>query len=170
MRQDFKGQSSNEVVINGGGLADVIVYIANPEEKQGFQESCKRSSWMSLHAKSIRCNGQAKDEIVNSDVSQHSPGNASTSRCYARHEIEEEIQEGERFLRSNDVHPWMQAYAGVFGHPFFSVTDKNGKFSIDGVPDGSTTLLLGTQRLARRKASWSEGNGSATSTSKSRVT
>jgi len=30
-----------------------------------------------------------------------------------------------------DVHKWMGAYAGVLNHPFFAVTDKDGKFYFD---------------------------------------
>jgi hypothetical protein len=39
-----------------------------------------------------------------------------------------------------DVHPWMLAYIGVVEHPYFAVTDKDGKFKISGLPDGKYTL------------------------------
>ncbi len=39
-----------------------------------------------------------------------------------------------------DVHPWMSAWVGVSEHPFFAVTDANGKFSIKGIPDGKYTF------------------------------
>lgn len=35
-----------------------------------------------------------------------------------------------------DVHPWMFAYIGVVDHPFFAVTDKEGKFTIPNLPAG----------------------------------
>jgi len=49
-----------------------------------------------------------------------------------------------------DVHGWMNAYVGVLDHPFFATTDKDGKFSIKGLPPGSYTIeawheKLGTQ-------------------------
>lgn len=51
-----------------------------------------------------------------------------------------------------DVHPWMNAYVAVMSHPYFAVTGKDGKFSIDGLPDGSYEIeawheKLGTQTL-----------------------
>lgn len=40
-----------------------------------------------------------------------------------------------------DVHPWMFAYIGVSTHPFFAVTDGNGKFQLPaGLPSGTYTL------------------------------
>jgi len=35
-----------------------------------------------------------------------------------------------------DVHPWMFAYVGVFEHPFYAVTAKDGTFKIAGLPKG----------------------------------
>jgi len=39
-----------------------------------------------------------------------------------------------------DVHPWMQAWAGVLAHPFHSTTDPLGRFEIKGIPAGKYTL------------------------------
>jgi plastocyanin len=47
----------------------------------------------------------------------------------------------EEFLRFKcDVHPWMFAYACVVDHPYFAVTDKDGKFTIKDVPPGKYTV------------------------------
>lgn len=47
----------------------------------------------------------------------------------------------ENFLRFKcDVHPWMFAYACVVDHPYFAVTDKDGKFTIKDVPPGKYTV------------------------------
>lgn len=40
-----------------------------------------------------------------------------------------------------DVHNWMEAYVVILkDQPYYSVTDENGKFSIDGIPPGSYTV------------------------------
>ena len=41
-----------------------------------------------------------------------------------------------------DLHPWNFAYVGVFAHPFFTVTDEQGRFAIRGVPPGRHTLEI----------------------------
>lgn len=39
-----------------------------------------------------------------------------------------------------DVHPWMSAYIFVLDHPYFAVTDRDGKYSIPDLPPGTYTL------------------------------
>ena len=39
-----------------------------------------------------------------------------------------------------DLHPWNYAYVGVFEHPFFAVTDEQGRYMISGVLAGSYTV------------------------------
>ena len=58
-----------------------------------------------------------------------------------------------------DVHGWMNAYVGVLDHPYFAMTDKDGKFELKGLPPGTYTIeawheKLGTddaERDARRE-------------------
>ena len=41
-----------------------------------------------------------------------------------------------------NVHPWMFGYIGVVNNPFFAVTDKDGKFTVKGLPAGKYTLAF----------------------------
>ena len=52
-----------------------------------------------------------------------------------------------------DVHPWMTAYIGVFTHPFFSTTGKDGKFSIAGLDAGTYEITAYHERLGTQMAS-----------------
>jgi hypothetical protein len=50
------------------------------------------------------------------------------------------------------VHPWMHAYVAVQDHPYFAVTDQDGKFAIDGLAPGTYELeawhpVLGTKSM-----------------------
>lgn len=40
-----------------------------------------------------------------------------------------------------DIHPWMGAYLFVMAHPYFAVTDNQGRYSIPGLPAGTHTLV-----------------------------
>ena len=49
-----------------------------------------------------------------------------------------------------DVHPWMFAYVGVVSHPYFAVTDAEGRFEINDVPDGDYLLEAVHPKAGRR--------------------
>jgi len=51
------------------------------------------------------------------------------------------FDKAENFLKFKcDVHPWMFAWVTVVDHPYFAVTDKEGKFTIKDVPAGKYTV------------------------------
>ena len=54
----------------------------------------------------------------------------------------------EMFLKFQcDVHPWMFAWVSVFDHPYFAVSDKDGKFVIKNVPPGKYTVEANHRKL-----------------------
>ncbi len=61
-----------------------------------------------------------------------------------------------------DVHPWMSAWVGVVEHPFFAVTDANGKFSIKGIPDGKYTFEVWQEKYKSVSAEAEVKGGAAT--------
>lgn len=40
-----------------------------------------------------------------------------------------------------DIHSHMNAFILVFGHPFFSLTDNDGRFRIDNIPPGTYNVI-----------------------------
>jgi plastocyanin len=56
-----------------------------------------------------------------------------------------------------DVHPWMNAYIGVFTHPFFSTTGTDGKFTISGLDAGTYEITAWHERLGTQTASVTVG-------------
>ncbi|MBZ5560626.1 MAG: carboxypeptidase regulatory-like domain-containing protein [Acidobacteriia bacterium] len=46
-----------------------------------------------------------------------------------------------------DVHGWMNAYVGVLDHPYFAISDKDGKFDISNLPPGTYTLEAWHEKL-----------------------
>ncbi len=47
-----------------------------------------------------------------------------------------------------NIHPWMKAWVRVFDHPYFAVTDAEGKFEIKDAPAGKYNIVM-----------WQEGIG-----------
>jgi plastocyanin len=58
------------------------------------------------------------------------------------------FEKPEMFLKFQcDVHPWMFAWVSVFDSPYFSVSDKDGKFVIKDVPPGKYTVEANHRKL-----------------------
>lgn len=49
-----------------------------------------------------------------------------------------------------DAHEWMSAYVLVFDHPYFSVSDTEGRFRIDNVPPGTYELTIWHEALGKK--------------------
>ena len=45
------------------------------------------------------------------------------------------------------IHPWMRAYVAVLDHPFFAVTDEQGRFEIRDLPPGKVTVRVWHEKL-----------------------
>jgi plastocyanin len=56
-----------------------------------------------------------------------------------------------------DVHPWMQAFIGVFSNPFFGVTKTDGKFTIANLPAGTYEIEAWHEKLGTQKATVTVG-------------
>ena len=52
------------------------------------------------------------------------------------------------FYMKCDVHPWMKAWIMVSDHPYFAVTDENGYFKIDDIPEGTYEVGFWQEKLS----------------------
>jgi len=64
-----------------------------------------------------------------------------------------------------DVHPWMNAWIGVFDNPYFAVTTSNGTFDIKNVPPGDYTLVAWHERYGKLRQPITIKDGSPVETS-----
>ncbi|MFQ5525644.1 MAG: carboxypeptidase regulatory-like domain-containing protein [Thermoanaerobaculia bacterium] len=156
-----EGAETQTVVADGGGLANVFVYV-----KEGISGSYDAPSEPALldqqgctyrpHVSGIMT---AQTLVIrNSDPTLHNvhalPNNNeefNQGQPFQDMELEKEFANAEVMVRFKcDVHPWMGAYIGVVDHPFFAVSGADGSFSIGGLPAGDYVLeawheTLGTQ-------------------------
>lgn len=87
-------------------------------------------------------------EILNSDGILHNihayyngldPKNTVFNKAQPKFlkKITQTLEKAGMYYFKCDVHSHMSAYVAVMDHPFYAVTDDNGKFTIDNVPPGS---------------------------------
>jgi hypothetical protein len=75
------------------------------------------------HNTKIEGNGKTKSDnsiVIAGGTSLYQPGGASKGA----------------FPVSCNIHPWMKAYMFVADHPYYAVTDEQGKFEIPNIPAG----------------------------------
>lgn len=58
-----------------------------------------------------------------------------------------------------DYHRWMRAYLFVMEHPFFAVSDAQGRFTIKNLPPGEYTLATWHESLGENKQTIQVGAG-----------
>src|SRR5262245_23784521 len=125
LREDFRGTkfepvAAPAVLDHVGGLFEP--YVLGLQAGQELQLKCTDGTICSFHAM----------PKVNREFNITPFLNKSASLNFTEAEVPVRFK--------CDLHPWNYAYVGVFAHPFFAVTDKQGQFGIRGVPAGHYTL------------------------------
>ena len=102
---------------------------------QTGQKLVVRNSDTCIH--NVHCTPAAPGNEEHNDVQM--PGGADLTYIFPQPEM---------FLRFKcDVHPWMFAWVSVFDSPYFSMSDKDGKFVIKNVPPGKYTVEADHRKL-----------------------
>ena len=155
---------SDRVLINDGKVQDVLVWISKGLEGKRFPV---RSDMVNLdqkgciykpHVVAVQM-GQALN-ITNSDPTTHNvhplprenrewnksqtSGAPAIDYTFPRAELKIAVK--------CNIHPWMQAYIHVIEHPYFAVTDAEGKFEIGNLPPGTYTLQAVHERLGEQES------------------
>ena len=150
------------VVADNGNLANVFVYVkeglpnanfAVPKDKVTIdQQGCR------YHPHVLGVMAGQTVEIKNDDDTTHNihpspkdnkewnesqpPKGAPLEKNFARQEVLIPVK--------CNQHPWMKMYLGVVKHPYFAVTDKDGKYEIKDLPPGDYTLAFVHEKLGEQ--------------------
>ena len=140
------------IVSADGMLQNVLVYVSKGLAKQKYpvpaepflldQKGCRYQP----HVFGMRA-GQPI-EIRNSDPTFHNvQANPKLNRSFNKGIARQNASFQETFpipevpvVFRCQAHPWMSAYGGVFEHPFFAVTDDQGRFRLDNLPAGEYVI------------------------------
>jgi plastocyanin len=164
-----------DLVIGGNGaLANVVVYVSDGLAEQTFDPPQKpaeieqKGCQYKPHVLAMQTS--QKLEVVNDDPTTHNihpmPNNNREWNKSQPHGMEVE----ETFTREEiaipvkcNIHPWMRAYIAVFKHPYFAVTDKDGKFEIKNLPPGTYTIKAWHEKLGTQAQKVTVAGGEAKS-------
>jgi len=159
MKANKDPQFQETYMVSDGKLANVFVYVKDglgnyvydmPTESAKIdQKSCRYTP----HVFGVRVN--QKIEIINDDPTLHNIH--AMPKTNAEFNAGQPVQgmKNEHVFTAKevmvpfkcDVHGWMNAYVGVLDHPYYAVTDKDGKFELKSLPPGTYTIEAWHEKL-----------------------
>lgn len=174
-RQHRGEPTLDDLVVKDGRLANAFVYVRSaalesfefepPRTAAVFDE---RKCQFTPHVLGLQA-GQTL-RFVNATRTAHNPtvraeangsfnrGLSPAGKGRAPSFFEVRLKEPEMPLtvRCNQ-HPWERGYLMVMPNPFFAVTDRNGAFTIEGLPPGDYEVVLWHERFKGRALKVSVG-------------
>jgi uncharacterized membrane protein/plastocyanin len=155
---------SNEVIVNNGKLQNVLVRVVSGLEGKTFTDVPTEEVELDQHGcmyspRVVGARVGQKVTFINSDPVFHNVRSITAVNqrfnmaMPTKGQRETKIfTKPETFLQAKcSVHPWMGAYVAVMDHPYFSVTNSQGEFTIKNLPVGKYTIeawheVYGTQK------------------------
>ena len=151
-------------VVNNDRLANVLVYVSAGEilDRHSFETPStailmeRKGCRYEPHVLGMQVNQPLM--IINSDNTQHNThpvpknngewnqtqpeGSPPLVKTFARPELSIPFK--------CNQHPWEKAYVSVFSHPFFTVSDSDGNYKIEGLPPGSYKITAWHEKLGEK--------------------
>ena len=166
---------SEGYVINNGAVGNVFVYV---KDGLGNKMYAAPAQSVDIDQKNCRYEPHVVGVMVgqpvrftNSDPTMHNihmmptvagnhPVDISQGPAGPNNQKQDQMTFGKPELmipvRCNN-HPWMQAFVNVAANPFFSVSDKDGKFTIKGLPPGTYTVVADQENMGEKTATVTVG-------------
>ncbi|MEE9256657.1 MAG: carboxypeptidase regulatory-like domain-containing protein, partial [bacterium] len=132
------------------GVKNTVVYLADIREGRKLarpkkpvvlnQKNCEYSPHVLIAPRRARLAMSTGDEVLHNI---HMFGRASYNLPFPRKGlvIKRRLRKaGLIWMRCDAGHAWMSAYIWVVDHPYYALTDAEGRFTIKGVPPGKYTL------------------------------
>lgn len=153
---------SEAFVVTSGKLANVFVYVKEGLGAANYgvpptpvvidQQGCRYVPHITgaVAGQTVRfLNSDPTMHNVHPDAQANSPWNITQTP--QGEPIEKTFAKPELMMKvSCNQHPWMRMYLNVVAHPFFAVSDGEGKFEIKGLPAGQYTLAAVHERMGEK--------------------
>ncbi len=157
-----KAQPAETAAIKNGKLANVFIYIKDGLPHGAFpsptapvvlnQKDCRYSPRM------MGVMVKQPFKIVNDDQANHNIHDMPSHNPQWNEEqqptdkpITKSFPNPEMMLALQcNQHPWMRAYVNVMSHPYFAVSDDDGKFEIKNLPQGEYTLAAVHEKFGEK--------------------
>jgi len=138
-------------IAENGGVANTVVYLANVTQGKAFdlplarrslnQKQCRYEPHIFLVPQGEALNMMTSDPVLHNI---HMTGASSYNAAFVNRNqtVSEKLNEpGLIDVQCNGGHAWMNAEIMVVRHPYYAVTDQNGKFTLNDVPPGSYQIV-----------------------------
>jgi len=157
--------ASEELVVgDGGGLANVFVYVKEGLEGYRFDvpaEPVRIGNTNCIYVPHVAgaMTGQSI-EYVNDDATLHNIHSyAKANKGFNLGLPFKGMKQTRKFDAAEimvqlkcDVHPWMIGYVGVVPHPYHAVSGKDGAYELKGLPAGTYTIEAWHEKLGTKTA------------------
>lgn len=153
---------SEELLVNNGALRNVFVYVK--EGLSGYTFAAQSAPVVvenkgcvyAPHVTGAQV-GQPV-HLVNADATLHNVHSFSINNKawnvglpFQAMKVVKKFDTEEIMVKLKcDVHPWMLGYIGVVAHPYFAVTDSEGRFTIKDLPPGEYVIEAWHEKLGVR--------------------
>ena len=154
--------ASEQVVVDDGHLANVLVYVKDglgnrsfPAPKQSVdikQEGCRYVPHMAAVMTGQPVIFQDNDSTLH-NIHSMSKNNSEWNQSQMPNSgpLQKYFSTPELLIPIKcNQHPWMKMYLSVLGNPFFAITGKDGKFSLQGLPPGTYTIAAVQEKYGEK--------------------
>jgi hypothetical protein len=159
----------------GKGVKNAVVYLEGVTEGKKIdrsgtitvtQDKCEYSPHVTILPQGARLEISNSDPILHNvhaydvahgaqtafNIAQPIKGQKTTVREAALMKCGDQIS-----LTCDAGHPWMNGYIFTASQPYYAVTDKDGRFSMDDVPPGTYKLVMWHEGVAVARKDIEEG-------------
>jgi len=158
-----KGQNQAEtVVVSGGRLANVLVYVKEGLAGRSFPASAQKVTIRQQGCRYVphvaaAMVGQPVEFLDNDDTLHNIHPMPKNNKEWNQSQMPNGGQFAHSFespevmmpIKCNQ-HPWMKMYLSVLSNPFFAVTGEDGSFALKGLPPGTYTIAAVQEKFGEQ--------------------